>query len=57
MPPKFYGPCDGSLYDRRSKVIGGPSPFNLNEVRAEVKDGMLYPYLSSFVLGACAGCP
>lgn len=55
-PPKFYDPCHGSFYDRWGKVVGGPSPWNLNEVSAEVREGDIYLDPNRFVLGACPGC-
>lgn len=52
----FYDPCHGSLYDRRGVVVGGPSPSELNELSAEVRDGDLYLDPARFVLGVCHGC-
>lgn len=53
----FYDPCHGSLYDRYGVVVGGPSPWNLNELSSEVRDGGLYLNPTRFVTGGCPGCP
>lgn len=33
----FYDVCHGSLYDRREQIVGGPSPWNLNELAVDVR--------------------
>jgi len=38
----FYDPCHGSQYDHRGRVIAGPSPWDLNALATEVRDGDLY---------------
>ena len=52
----FYDPCHGSFYDPRGRVIGGPSPWNLNELAAEVRGSTIYLYPTRFVIGDCPGC-
>lgn len=38
----FYDGCHGSLYDRRGRIVGGPSPWNLNELAVDVRGSDLY---------------
>lgn len=38
----FYDTCHGSIYDRTGKVVGGPSPWNLNELASEVRGEELW---------------
>ncbi|MGH2500073.1 MAG: ubiquinol-cytochrome c reductase iron-sulfur subunit [Candidatus Limnocylindria bacterium] len=50
----FYDPCHGSQYDRRGRVIGGPSPWYLNELATEIRDGDLYVDPGNIVVGKSA---
>jgi Rieske Fe-S protein len=56
-PAVFHDICHGSLYNRRGEVAGGPSPFNLNELATEVRDGDVYVDPGRIIVGACPGCP
>lgn len=47
----FNDPCHGSLYDRQGRVVGGPSPWNLNEWAVEVKDGNVFVDPSRIITG------
>lgn len=38
----FYDVCHGSLYDRRGRIVGGPSPWNLNELAVDVRGPDIY---------------
>jgi Rieske Fe-S protein len=53
----FYDPCHGSHYDRRGQVIAGPSPWDLNELATEIRDGDLYINPGKILVGECRGCP
>jgi hypothetical protein len=53
----FHDVCHGSLYDRRGQVVGGPSPWNLNELATEVRGRDLYVDPGTIVVGECRGCP
>ena len=53
----FHDVCHGSLYDRRGVGVGGPSPWNLNELTSEVRDGDIYLYPTRFLIGGCHNCP
>jgi hypothetical protein len=39
---RFYDPCHGSLYDRNGIVVGGPSPWALDEAVLTIRDGTVY---------------
>jgi hypothetical protein len=52
----FYDVCHGSIYDRRGQRVGGPSPWNLNELALEIRDGDVYINPGRIVVGACPGC-
>lgn len=53
----FYDPCHGSQYDRRGRVIGGPSPWYLNELATEIRDGDLYVDPGTIVVGGSPRSP
>ena len=38
----FHDVCHGSLYDVNGEHIGGPSPWNLDELLVSVRDGIVY---------------
>src|SRR6266511_3279830 len=38
----FHDVCHGSLYDRRGRRVGGPSPFDLNAPATEERGSDLY---------------
>ena len=38
----FHDPCHGSLYDFSGRKIGGPSPWNLDELVITVRNGKVY---------------
>ncbi len=42
MQGVFHDVCHGSLYDRRGQVVGGPSPWHLNELAIEVRGADVY---------------
>lgn len=50
----FYDPCHGSIYDRQGRVVGGPSPWNLNEWAVEVRDGKVFVDPSKIITGPFA---
>ncbi len=47
----FYDPCHGSIYDRKGRVVGGPSPWDLNEWAVEVRDGKVFVDPSKIITG------
>jgi nitrite reductase/ring-hydroxylating ferredoxin subunit len=47
----FYDPCHGSIYDRQGRVVGGPSPWDLNEWAVEVRDGKVFVDPSKIITG------
>lgn len=53
----FHDTCHGSVYDRQGHVVGGPSPWNLNELATETGDGKVYVDPQRILSGACPGCP
>lgn len=40
--PRFYDTCHGALYDRNGTVVGGPSPWTLDEAVIAVRGGIVY---------------
>lgn len=52
----FHDVCHGSLYDRRGHIVGGPSPFDLNELVTEIRDGDVYVDPGRVLVGQCPGC-
>lgn len=53
-PEVFYDICHGSLYDQTGKVVGGPSPWNLNELASEVRGEELWLDPGRVKVGASA---
>lgn len=51
----FHDVCHGSVYDRRGRLIGGPSPWDLNALTIEDRDGELWVDPSRIVVG-CREC-
>lgn len=51
----FYDPCHGSLYNRQGRVVGGPSPWNLNAWAVEVIDGKVVVDPSRILTGHAPG--
>lgn len=51
----FYDPCHGSLYDRQGHVVGGPSPWNLNEWAVEVRNDRVLVDPSKTITGDAPG--
>lgn len=47
----FHDVCHGALYDRQGRVVGGPSPWNLNEYSVEVRDGAVFVDPSKIITG------
>lgn len=47
----FYDPCHGSLYNRDGRVVGGPSPWDLNEWAVVIKDGKVFVDPSKIITG------
>jgi hypothetical protein len=56
MDAVFHDVCHGSLYDRRGHVVGGPSPFDLNELATEIRGEDLYVDPGRILIGQCPGC-
>lgn len=52
----FHDVCHGSMYDRRGRVIGGPSPYDLNGLTIEERGGDLFVDSRRIVIG-CRDCP
>jgi hypothetical protein len=50
----FYDVCHGALYDRHGRVVGGPSPWNLNEWSVEIRDGKLFVDPAKIITGPLA---
>lgn len=51
----FYDPCHGSLYDRQGRVVGGPSPWDLNEWAVETKNDTVLVDPSKILTGDAPG--
>jgi Rieske [2Fe-2S] domain len=51
----FYDPCHGSLYNRQGRVVGGPSPWNLNEWAVGISDGKVSVDPSKILTGQAPG--
>lgn len=51
FPTQLYDRCHGSIYDFSGRHIGGPSPWNLDEVVLTVRDGRVLASTSSVVAG------
>jgi Rieske Fe-S protein len=47
----FLDVCHASLYDLLGRVVGGPSPWNLNEWAVEIKDGKVFVDPSKIIPG------
>jgi nitrite reductase/ring-hydroxylating ferredoxin subunit len=47
----FYDPCHGSLYNRQGRVVGGPSPWDLNAWAVEVKGGKVFVDPTKIITG------
>jgi hypothetical protein len=56
-PGVFHDVCHGSIYDRRGQRVGGPSPWNLNQLATEIRGGDVYIDAGRIVIGDCPGCP
>lgn len=52
----FHDVCHGSIYDRRGQIVGGPSPWNLNALATEIRDGDVYIDPGRILVGDCPGC-
>jgi Rieske Fe-S protein len=52
----FHDVCHGSIYDRRGQRIGGPSPWNLNELATIVRGEVIWIEPDHILVGACPGC-
>lgn len=52
----FHDVCHGSTYDRQGHLVWGPSPWNLNGLAIEVRDGKAYIDPRVIVTGDCPGC-
>jgi hypothetical protein len=52
----FHDVCHGSLYDRRGRRVGGPSPFDLNALSTEERGADLYVDPAKIIVGPCPGC-
>ena len=51
----FYDPCHGSLYDRQGRVVGGPSPWNLNEWAVDLRAGSVFVDPAKIITGQAPG--
>lgn len=47
----FSDVCHGSLYDRRGKIAGGPSPWDLNQIAVEIRGEDVYVHPSQIIVG------
>jgi nitrite reductase/ring-hydroxylating ferredoxin subunit len=47
----FHDVCHGALYDRQGRVVGGPSPWNLNQWTVEVRDNTVFVDTSKIITG------
>ena len=47
----FHDVCHGALYDRQGRVVGGPSPWNLNQWTVEVRDNTVFVDPSRIITG------
>ena len=56
QPAVFRDSCHGSIYDRQGRLVGGPSPWNLNGLALEVREGKAYIDPKIIVTGDCPGC-
>jgi hypothetical protein len=48
----FHDICHGALYDRQGRVVGGPSPWNLNQWTVEVRDNTVFVDPSKIITGS-----
>jgi len=55
QPGVLYDPCHGSIYDRQGHVVGGPSPFDLNEWAVQVRADRILIDPSKVLTGAAPG--
>jgi nitrite reductase/ring-hydroxylating ferredoxin subunit len=51
----FFDSCHGSFYNRDGRVIGGPSPWNLNEWAVEVTDDTVFVDPARIIPGGAPG--
>jgi hypothetical protein len=53
----FHDVCHGSIYNTRGERVGGPSPWNLNELATSLRGNVIWIDPSNIIVGACPGCP
>ena len=56
-PGLFHDVCHGSIYDRTGTIVGGPSPWNLNELATSIRDDVIWLDAGHIIVGECPGCP
>ena len=56
-PGLFHDVCHGSIYDRTGVRVGGPSPWNLNELATSIRGDVIWVEAGHFIVGECPGCP
>lgn len=56
-PGVLYDPCHGSLYDRQGHIVGGPSPWDLNEWAIQLRADRILVNPSKIITGAALGFP
>lgn len=55
-PEVFHDVCHGSIYDRAGRRVGGPSPWNLNELVTTIEGDHVWADPRQIVTGACPSC-
>jgi hypothetical protein len=56
-PEVFHDVCHGSIYDRAGRRVGGPSPWNLNQLTTTIRDDSIWLDSTRIPIGECPGCP
>ena len=54
--PRFHDVCHGSTYDRNGTVLGGPSPWALDEAILVQQGDLLFALTTDVRPGACLNC-
>lgn len=55
-PPVFHDVCHGSIYDTAGRRVGGPSPWDLNELATTIRDDRVWVDPRQIIAGACPSC-
>jgi hypothetical protein len=48
----FHDVCHGSIYNIEGRILGGPTPWNLDELVISVRDGVVYADRRNVIPGA-----